>query len=382
MSSRSAVARSINNRTSGPRPTPSASRAETVVEQPTDTAVRRGLVKPINLALQGGGAHGAFTWGVLDRLLEDGRTFFDGVSGTSAGAFNAVALAGGLMEGGAPGARAKLEGLWRAAADAAHFSPLRSHPLDPGAATGNRDWLPGRIAFDMMTRMISPYQFNPMDLNPLRHMLQDAIDFKGLKRRSPVQLFIAATDVATGKARIFETKEISVDVVLASACLPQVHQAVKIGRRHYWDGGFSANPSILPLITGCPTDDTLIVQLNPDDEPEVPTRVREIAARMLRLTFNLPFRREIETIERCRSQAREGFAFGGRQRQRIKRHRFHLVEAGPYVRELGETSRIHPDWELLSYLRDCGRHAAEAWLKKHHRSVGRASSVDLAAKFL
>ncbi len=338
--------------------------------RPRPEAGRRpGVVKPINLALQGGGAHGAFTWGVLDRLLEDGRTFFEGVSGTSAGAFNAVALAAGLQEGGAQGARDKLEALWRAASDAARLSPLR----------GSRS---SQVAFDLMSRMVSPYQFNPMDLNPLRGLLEDAIDFPALRRGAPVRLFVAATEVASGRARVFETREISVDVVLASACLPQLHHAVKIGRHHYWDGGFSANPAILPVIEACETPDTLIVQLNPDRDSELPTRAGEISARMMRLTFNQPFRREIETIELCRRVAREGIAVGGRLRRRVKRHRFHLIEAAPYTKDLEEHSRLTPEWDLLCHLRDCGRRAAEAWMKKQHREVGYNSTVDLAQKFL
>ena len=328
-----------------------------------------GAVRLINLALQGGGAHGAFTWGVLDRLLEDGRTYFDGVSGTSAGAFNAVALAAGLMEGGAEGARAKLEALWQAASDAARYSPLRS--------SGS-----SQFAFDLMTRVVSPYQFNPLDLNPLRGLLEETIDFKGLRKRSTVDLFVAATEVSSGRARIFRTHEISVDAVLASACLPQLHHAVKVGRHHYWDGGFSANPALLPVIEARDTADTLIVQLNPDSDPELPTRAGEITARMLRLTFNLPFRREIESIALCQRVAREGLAFGGRLRRRVKRHRFHLIEAEPYTRDLEEHSRLTPEWELLTHLRDCGRAAAEAWLKKHYPAVGRKSSVDLAQKYL
>ncbi len=330
---------------------------------------RPGVVKPINLALQGGGAHGAFTWGVLDRLLEDGRTFFEGVSGTSAGAFNAVALAAGLQEDGAQGARDKLEALWRAASDAARLSPLR----------GSRS---SQVAFDLMSRMVSPYQFNPMDLNPLRGLLEDAIDFPALRRGAPVRLFVAATEVASGRARVFETREISVDVVLASACLPQLHHAVKIGRHHYWDGGFSANPAILPVVEACETPDTLIVQLNPDRDSELPTRAGEISARMMRLTFNQPFRREIETIELCRRVAREGISVGGRLRRRVKRHRFHLIEAAPYTKDLEEHSRLTPEWDLLCHLRDCGRRAAEAWMKKQHREVGYNSTVDLAQKFL
>jgi NTE family protein len=194
--------------------------------------------KRINLALQGGGAHGAFTWGVLDRLLEDGRLSFDGVSGTSAGALNAVALAAGLSEGGFAGARSKLEKMWRAVSEAARYSPLRPLPFEPKLSEESAEVPVRYVGFDLMTRLFSPYQLNPLDFNPVRKLLERTIDFRRLRRSAQVRLFVAATDVATGSARIFATKEISADAVLASATLPQLQRAVSIGDRHYWDGGY------------------------------------------------------------------------------------------------------------------------------------------------
>ncbi len=334
--------------------------------------------KPLNLALQGGGAHGAFTWGVLDRLLEDGRCDFGAVSGTSAGAMNAVILAAGLMEGGPEGAREKLEAFWRGISEAARFSPLQSG----GGAAGNGNGASAsHVWFDVMTRLMSPYQFNPMDYNPMRDLLERSIDFKRLRRRSPVQLFISATDVADGKTKIFETGDLSADAVLASACLPHIQQAVKVGRRYYWDGGYSSNPCLMPLVRNSAAADSLLVQINPITENTVPTSAQEIAERISRIVFNEPLRREIELIEHCREMANEGIAFGGRLRRRIRGHRFHHIEGAAYTENLGHGSKMTPDWAMLSHLRDCGRTAGEAWLKKHYSSVGRCSTVDLAAKF-
>ncbi len=337
--------------------------------------------KPLNLALQGGGAHGAFTWGVLDRLLEDGRFRFDGVSGTSAGAVNAVGFAAGLSEGGPEGARAKLETLWRAVSEKGQLSPLKSSLSALSQEGGGRNWSTSHVMFDLMTRVLSPYQLNPLDVNPLRDVLEEAIDFKRLRRTSPVSLHIAATDVANGAARIFTEKEISVDVVLASACLPQIHQAVKIGRRHYWDGGYSANPALLPLVRDCRAEDTLLVQIDPSTEKDLPTRSSEIFDRLNRVTFNAPLQREIEMIHMCREMAGEGFTFGSRRRGRFQRHRFHRIEAARYTRDLAPGSKMSPDWELLCYLRDSGRTAARNWVKKCFPEVGARSTVDLAEAF-
>ena len=338
-------------------------------------------LRPLNLALQGGGAHGAFTWGVLDRLLEDGRGDVAAVSGTSAGAMNAVVLAAGLREGGAEEARARLESFWRGISEAARFSPLRSGSFQGGAFGEARGASASHIWFDVMSRLMSPYQFNPMDFNPLRKLLEQHVDFKKLKRHSPVHLHLSATDVADGKTRVFETGEMSADAVLASACLPHIQQAVKIGDRHYWDGGYSANPALMPLVRDGVASDTLLVQINPISEVGVPTSAQDIAARISRIVFNEPLRREVELIEHCREVANEGVAFGGRLRRRIRNHRFHHIEAAPFTEKLDHGSKLNPDWGLLSHLRDCGRGAAEDWLKRHFTSVGRVSTVDLGKKF-
>lgn len=331
--------------------------------------------QPLNLALQGGGAYGAFTWGVLDRLLEDGRTRFVALSGASAGAMNAVALAAGLLDGGPEGARRCLAAFWNAVSETARYSPLRPH-----AAVGEQPT--GLVLLDLMTRLVSPYQFNPLDFNPLRDVLAATVDFQRLRRESPVELYIAATDVANGRLRIFRTREISLDAVLASACLPHLHKAVKVGRRYYWDGGYTANPPILPLVRAGAARDTLIVQTETTHDPKVPTSAPAIIARLNRLTFSGPLRREIELIEQIRGVAGDGIALGGALRRQVRAHRFHHIGAGDLSRELGSGAHLHPDRALIEKLRERGRAAAEAWLRRRLPDIGRRSSVDLAAKFL
>jgi NTE family protein len=359
------------------RPAPVATLArERIPEAQRPGAAERAL----NLALQGGGAHGAFTWGVLDRLLEDGRLKFRTVSGASAGAVNAVALAAGLAENGADGARAKLEAIWRGATDLAQFSPLRSPAL--AWLTHSAGWSIGNTILDLMTRLYSPNQFNPLGISPLRELLTRYIDFAAIAEECPVTLWLAATDVATGQARLFGTKEVTLDVVVASTSLPHLHQAVQIEERYYWDGGFSANPPLVPLVEGSDVDDTLIVQVNPDNDLAVPTSAAEIAARVNRLTFNAPLRQEVALIERCRALATDGLAFGGALRRRYLEHRFHLIAGASATLPLGEASKLTPTWGLVMRLRDAGRAAASEWLERYYESLGRRATVDLAAKFL
>ncbi len=338
--------------------------------------------RPINLALQGGGAHGAFTWGVLDRLLDRQDFDIDGVSGTSAGAVNAVALAAGYLEGGAEGARAKLETIWRAVSASGCMLPVARNAAVAGTPAGTRDDSPYYVLLQALTGIFSPYEFNPLEIDPLRRILDQHIDFKALRRNPPMTLFINATEVSTGRGRVFSGKEITLDAVLASACLPALRHAVKIGREHYWDGAFSANPALLPLIEGCSTRDTLIVRLAPMRLPAVPKKAREIHGHVSRIMFGQPLRKEIELIETGRRTARRGLGLSNGLGRRLKRHRFHMVDAARYTRKLGHASTLTPDWELLVYLHDSGRKAMTNWLGRNKDAVGRRSTVDLAAKFL
>jgi NTE family protein len=328
----------------------------------------------INLALQGGGAHGAFTWGVLDRLLEEEQLQIGWVSATSAGAVNAVALAAGLSEGGKSSARKKLRHVWEAVHKAGVPDLLRLNPFLYGLSRTPH--------LAQMASLWSPYEFNPLGFDPLRRLLNQTIDFDKLRTSSPIELLIAATEVASGRARLFRRDEITVEAVLASACLPTLHHAVEIDGVAYWDGGFSANPDIKTLAMESPVEDTVIVQLNPLVRHDLPTGVREISLHANRLAFNAPLIRDIEVIETVR-ECSQRWLGGARGRYgRLATHRFHLIEAGRHTAALSPDSTMKPDWRLLNYLYSAGRDEAEKWMSRHRASVGRRSSVDLKARFL
>jgi len=255
--------------------------------------------RPINLALQGGGSHGAFTWGVLDRLLEDGRLEVEGISGTSAGAMNAAVLAYGLARGGRDGAREMLATFWHRIADAARLSPLQPSPLDRLLSVGNMDLSPSWFLFDNLSRLFSPYELNPLNINPLADVLRDVIDFEWLAEQCAgevVRLFLCATNVKTCKIKVFQGREISAEAVLASACLPFIFHAVEIDGEAYWDGGYMGNPPIFPLIYHTTGSDVLIVQINPINIAEVPKRAPEIMDRINEVSFNSSLMREFRTI--------------------------------------------------------------------------------------
>jgi NTE family protein len=321
----------------------------------------------LNLALQGGGAHGAFTWGVLDRLLEETGLRIACISGTSAGAVNAVAVAAGFVEGGAEGARAKLAAVWAAIAK-------------------NRvpDFLRGvaRASMAPLLSMFSPYDFNPLNFDPLRNLLNEHIEFDRMRAAAPFEVIIAATDVATGRARLFRKDEITVESVLASACLPGLHHAVRIGDRYYWDGGFSANPEILSLARGNFADDTLLVQLNAIERNDIPTKARDIAGCVNRITFNAPLLKDIEKLDAVRRLSASARLFAGPEVRRMARHRFHLIEASSYLAGLPRDSNLDPDKAMLDRLCEGGRIEADRWLIKNGRRVGHSATVDLPAVFL
>ena len=328
----------------------------------------------LNLALEGGGAHGAFTWGVLDRLLEDETLDIAWISATSAGAVNAVALAAGLAEGGRPAARAKLRAVWEAVAKAGVSDLLR---LNPWLASISRSNTLAQVA-----SLFSPYDFNPLGLDPFRKLLEAHIDFAALRTTHGPELLIAATDVATGRPRLFRRREISVEAVLASACLPTIHHAVSIDGQAYWDGGFSANPDLLTLGRESPVRDTLIVKLNALDRNGVPTSAREIAARANQITFSQPMLRDVEVIETVRRLSSRWTRRSNPGDALLARHRFHLIEAGRFTSALAPESKGKPDIEMLIYLHGAARSETEKWLARHRGSIGWASTVDLARHFL
>jgi NTE family protein len=249
---------------------------------PTDASSRAPIL--IDLALQGGGSHGAFTWGVLDRLLEEDWLRVEAISGTSAGAMNAAVLADGWTQGGSTGARAALDAYWRQVSQAAAFSPLQRSPLDRLMGRWTLDTSPIYLAIDMTSRVFSPYTLNPFGLNPLRAILAKSIDFERLAR-SPVRLFITATSVRTGRGRIFRNSEITPDVLLASACLPTMFQAIEIDGEPYWDGGYAGNPTITPLVRESDAHDTIVVQINPRERPDMPRTASEILNRLNEISF-------------------------------------------------------------------------------------------------
>lgn len=329
---------------------------------------------PINLALQGGGAHGAFTWGVLDRLLEEETFAIGWVSGTSAGAVNAVALAAGLAEGGRDGARAKLKQVWEGVQKAGVPDLLRLNPFLYS--------LSRTAPLAQMASLMSPYDFNPLGFDPLRRLLAEVIDFKQLQEAQGPELLIAATEIATGHARLFRRRELTLDAVLASCCLPTVHHAVIIEGRAYWDGGFSANPDLVTLAGDSPADDTLIVLVNPFVQMALPTGAREISGHANRLTFNAPLLRDVEMIETAREAFRGRWWKGKGRLQHLAAHRFHLIEAEKYTSALSHDSKMKPDKALLTSLHAAGRTEAGRWLDLHRKDAGRRATVDLAQKFL
>ncbi|MDX6748524.1 patatin-like phospholipase family protein [Geminicoccaceae bacterium 1502E] len=334
--------------------------------------------RTVNLALQGGGAHGAFAWGVLDRLLEEERLAFEGISATSAGAMNAAVLAYGMAAGGRAEARRSLEKFWRLIAEAAAFSPLQPSPIDRMLGNHGLDFSPAFLAFELGTRMLSPYQFNPCNINPLRSVLEEVVDFALVRRQCPLKLFFSATNVRTGKVRIFENPEITADAVLASACLPFLFQAVEIDGEAYWDGGYMGNPAIFPLIYGCESRDVVIVHINPLERPGVPRTAEEIMNRLNEISFNSSLMREMRAIAFVTRLIDEGEIQGSR----MKRMLIHGILSDAVTKNLPAMSKMNADWGFLTHLRELGREHAAAWLEASFARLGRDSTVDVRALYL
>jgi NTE family protein len=305
----------------------------------------QGEIKSLSLALQGGGAFGAFTWGVLDRLLEEDDLQLDAVSGASAGAINAVLLASGLAKGGADEARASLERFWSGVGASASKN-LFLHP-ELVVATASQ---------------LSPYQFNPLELNPLRDLLAQEVDFEAVRTRSPVRLLISATRVQDGAVRVFRTKAISLEVVLASACLPRLHHSVNIHGEPHWDGGYAANPPVIPLVGASRASDVLLVQLIPTDHAGLPVTKSEIDKRLGQITFNAPLQKELEAIGMMKKLVRKEGEPTSRLGRKIDSLELHHLSAEDYVDGLSQASVLNTKWDFLSHLRDRGRVAADAWL--------------------
>jgi len=334
-----------------------------------DSATRTEVL--VDLALQGGGSHGAFTWGVLDRLLEEPWLKIEAISGTSAGAMNATVLADGWTEGGAAGARQALDAYWKRVSRAAAFSPLQRSPLDRLMGRWTLDTSPAYFAFDLMSRMLSPYDLNPFGLNPLRAILAESIDFERLKRAT-IKLFVTATNVRTGRGRIFRCGEITPDVLLASACLPTMFQAIEIEGELYWDGGYAGNPTITPLVRESDGEDTILVQINPRECTEPPRTAAEILNRLNEVSFNSPLMKELRMIALLRQAADPGSGEGARW-ARMRTHRIKNDQLAAY----GASSKLNAEWQFVSLLKEEGRRSADHFLAAHADDLGKQSTTDL-----
>jgi NTE family protein len=334
------------------------------------------MSKPINLALQGGGAHGAFTWGVLDALLADGRLTFDAISGTSAGAMNAVVMADGLSRGGAETARQHLHDFWQGVS------------RENGGASGAGNVINRMMTFwDMpspfaylqhLTNIVSPYGLNPLNINPLKTTLESLVDFKTVMACTSPRLFISATNVRDGKIKVFTGKEVTADAVMASACLPYLFQAVEIDGEAYWDGGFMGNPALFPFFSDEGSDDILLVQVNPVRREQVPHTATEIVERVSEITFNSSLLREFRAIDFVNRLMDENRL----DPKKYRRNRLHRIDATKGLKDYTASTRLDTSWTFFQELHAAGVKAAKAWLAKNYDAIGKHATLDLRAEFM
>lgn len=333
--------------------------------------------KTINLALQGGGSHGAFGWGVMDKFLEDGRIDIEGICGTSAGSMNAAVFAYGKLKGN-DGAREALHDFWKAISDFGQRFKLPKTPWDAVMQIEN----PFQIWMKAMMGLFSPYQLNPMNYNPLREILEKQVDFEELNKSPNVtKLFICATNVRTGKGRIFTAKEVNSDVILASACLPHVFQAVEIDGEHYWDGGYMGNPVLYPLFYYTKSRDVVILHINPIERPGTPKTAGDISNRLNEITFNSSLIKEMRAIYFVQKLLDDGW-IKDEFRDKLKYVLIHSVRADNAMSDLNAASKMNTDWEFLTMLRDRGRVLAGEWLAHNFEHLNVRSTVDLKKEFL
>jgi len=343
-------------------------------------ATPRGLAGPraektVSLGLQGGGAHGAFTWGVLDALLEDGRLAIEAITGASAGAMNAVVLVEGWLEGGCDGARGQLESFWRRVSLDGHLPAVQRSLFDhffdawSGGAWTSEVWT------DALARTVSPYSSNPLNVNPLRDALADLIDFERVRACADAEVFVTATNVWTGKVAVFRRAELTPDHVMASACLPTVFQAVEIGGEPYWDGGYTGNPALFPLFYETRTDDVILVQINPVERRETPRTAKAIHNRLNEITFNANLLRELRAIAFVSRLISEGKL----SPDEYKRVRMHRIDGTGALDAYEASTRLRAEWGFFLTLRDAGRAVAQAWLQRNYDAVGETATLDLSA---
>lgn len=330
---------------------------------------------PLNLALQGGGAHGAFTWGVLDALLEDTRIEFEGLSGSSAGAMNAVVFADGWLKGGRDGARQGLADFWTEVGKQMPFGMVTQGEGDAFSLS------PASKLLVRWAGYFSPSQLNPMDLNPLRDLLNRLVDFEQLRARSPFKLFVGATQANSGKLRVFRESELSVEVLLASACLPTIHHPVEIDDEPYWDGGYSANPAVFPLFYDCDSRDVLLVLLSPLQHEGTPRTVEEIEARIVELAFSANFMREMRMFAQATEFSSPTYLTMGRLERRLQKMRFHMIDSSQLVSLQRTETKMLAHSPFLELLRGQGRDRAGDWLSDHADGVGRRSTLDVKKWF-
>jgi NTE family protein len=334
----------------------------------------RGPGKAINLALQGGGAHGAFTWGVLDQLLDDGRIEVEGISGASAGAVNAVMLADGLIRGGPDEARQRLADFWRAVSVDGHLPDLQR-----GVVDGLFPFLPrDGLWLGAMARMLSPYDFNPLNINPLKELVERFVDFEAIRADYRLELFISATNVHTGELRVFTRAEITPEVVMASASLPLLFRAVEVDGVPYWDGGYSGNPAVIPFLRTTATEDVLIVQINPRERRKVPTRTREIMSRVNEINFNASLLSELRGVAFVNRLIDEGRLPRGLREGEFRRLKLHRIVMDDLDESLGARSTLKTDYEYLENLHKLGQRATRRFLDAHFDDIGARGTIDMA----
>lgn len=336
--------------------------------------------KTITLALQGGGSHGAFTWGVLDRLLEEPRIVIEAISGASAGAMNAAVMAYGLTIGGRDGARQALKKFWTSVANKTPFSSIDCLPTAANFEAQSN--LPAAYkALLPLLRFFSPYQLNPLDINPLRDILAKQIDFERLREECAIKLFIATTQVSTGTLKLFRTKQLTLDVLLASACLPVLHHAVEIDGEAYWDGGLTANPPLFPLLHKCRARDIMVVLLHPQPRQQLPTSADDIWHRLTEMNFSSTFFTELQGLMLAQREARRGWLAFGRLEKRLRHLNMHVIESQEFMGRLSAHSKLNAHPTFINGLHEEGRQRAEAWLAKNFEQLGARSSFSLARLF-
>lgn len=327
-------------------------------------------VKTVELALQGGGAHGALTWGVLDRLLDEPRLRIEGVSGTSAGAMNAVVLADGLEAGGRAGAQEALARFWKSVSDAAANSPIQRDFWSRLTGSWSMENSPTYLFMDHLSRVFSPYELNPMDINPLRDLVALNVDFERVQQTKALKVFVTATNVRSGRPKVFRQGEISLDAVMASAALPHMFKAVEIDGEAYWDGGYMGNPALFPLVDECDARDLVLIQINPFYRPDIPRTAREIINRVNEITFNAALIKELRSV----LLLKQLICTEGLEKERYRDMRLHRIHGDDDLVDLEASSKLNAEWPYLQHLRQLGRERAERWLKNHWQDLGNRST--------